>query len=86
MFLLLFCFVSNFYFCKVDLGPFKHRVDDGLDTRKAAFECMYTLLERLPSILHVADFVAPLVSGMDDEQEIKLQSYLILIKLALVFG
>jgi cullin-associated NEDD8-dissociated protein 1 len=71
---------------EVDLGPFKHRVDDGLDTRKAAFECMYTLLERLPGVVAVADFVHPLVSGMDDEQEIKLQAYLIIVRLALVTG
>ena len=61
---------------EVDLGPFKHRVDDGLETRKAAFECMYTLLERLPEILTVSDFVQPLISGLEDENEIKLQCYL----------
>lgn len=71
---------------EVDLGPFKHRVDDGLETRKAAFECMYTLLERLPDVLSVADFVQPLVSGLDDENEIKLQSYLIIMRLTSVAG
>lgn len=48
---------------EVDLGPFKHRVDDGLETRKAAFECMYTLLEKLTDVVTVAELVPPLLSG-----------------------
>jgi len=71
---------------EVDLGPFKHRVDDGLETRKSAFECIYTLLERLPSVLSVADLVQPIVSGLEDELEIKLQCYLILVRSAAVYG
>lgn len=28
----------------VQMGPWTHKVDDGLDTRKTAFETMYTLV------------------------------------------
>ncbi len=64
----------------MDLGPFKHRVDDGLETRKAAFECIYTLLEKLSDVVSVADLLPPLLSGLDDENEIKLQCYLIIVR------
>lgn len=33
----------------VDMGPWKHRVDDGLETRKIAFETMYTIVGELTS-------------------------------------
>lgn len=56
-------FVKKELIREVDLGPFKHRVDDGLETRKAAFECMYTLLEKLTEAIAVGDLVQPLLSG-----------------------
>lgn len=37
----------------VDLGPFKHRIDDGLELRKATFECLDILLTALPHVLQV---------------------------------
>lgn len=33
---------------EVSMGPFKHRVDDGLEARKSAYETIYTLLELSP--------------------------------------
>jgi hypothetical protein len=39
----------------VDLGPFKHRIDDGLELRKAAFECLDILLTGLPHVLQVGE-------------------------------
>ena len=31
----------------VDMGPWKHRVDEGLEARKTAYETMYTLVSGL---------------------------------------
>lgn len=48
----------------VDLGPFKHEIDDGLELRKAAFECMDVLLDTAPARINMADFVTHLLSGL----------------------
>ena len=45
------------------MGPFKHPVDDGLDGRKAAFECMYTLLETCLDRLDVYVFLEHVEKG-----------------------
>lgn len=52
----------------VDLGPFKHVVDDGLELRKAAFECVDTLLDSCLDQVNPSSFIVPyLKSGLDGE-------------------
>ncbi|MCD9639896.1 Cullin-associated NEDD8-dissociated protein 1 [Datura stramonium] len=68
----------------VDLGPFKHTVDDGLELRKAAFECVDTLLdtcldqEGIPhlSLFHIFNLVWMIIG------DVKMPCHLILSKLA----
>ena len=45
------------------MGPFKHEVDDGLDLRKAAFECMYTLLDTCVDRLDIFEFLSHVQVG-----------------------
>eukprot|EP01113_Clastostelium_recurvatum_P046299 TRINITY_DN809_c0_g1_i2.p1 TRINITY_DN809_c0_g1~~TRINITY_DN809_c0_g1_i2.p1 ORF type:complete len:1240 (+),score=410.29 TRINITY_DN809_c0_g1_i2:61-3780(+) len=66
---------------EVDLGPFKHKVDDGLELRKAAFECMYTLLETTFDRLDLSQFVHHLADGLKDHYDIKMMCHLMLIRL-----
>uniref|UniRef100_A0A914ZPD0 TATA-binding protein interacting (TIP20) domain-containing protein n=8 Tax=Parascaris univalens TaxID=6257 RepID=A0A914ZPD0_PARUN len=67
---------------EVEMGPFKHTVDDGLDLRKAAFECMYTLLETCLERLDVFEFMTHMESGLKDHHDIKLLTCLMLARLA----
>ena len=46
------------------MGPFKHTVDDGLDLRKAAFECMYTLLDTCLDKLDLFEFLNHVEDGL----------------------
>lgn len=48
----------------VDLGPFKHKIDDGLELRKAAFECMDVLLDAAADRLFLPDFTEHLRQGL----------------------
>ncbi len=54
---------------EVDLGPFKHKVDDGIPIRKAAFGLIDTMLEKLPEKLEVAEATAVTIKGLEDSAE-----------------
>jgi len=71
---------------EVDLGPFKHKVDDGLEIRKAAFECMYTLLDTCLDRIDIPAFVTNLVDALKDHYDIKMLAHLMLIRLAALAG
>jgi cullin-associated NEDD8-dissociated protein 1 len=61
---------------EVEMGPFKHTVDDGLDLRKAAFECMYTLLETCLDRLDIFEFLNHVEDGLRDHYDIKVWALL----------
>ena len=72
----------------VDLGPFKHTVDDGLELRKAAFECCDTLLDAcLPGEHEIvagaaSGYAEVLVTGLGDHYDVKMTSHALFAKLA----
>ncbi|XP_067622411.1 cullin-associated NEDD8-dissociated protein 1 isoform X2 [Eurosta solidaginis] len=69
---------------EVEMGPFKHTVDDGLDLRKAAFECMYTLLEQGLDRVDVKQFLGHVQVGLRDHYDIKMLTYLMTARLAVL--
>lgn len=72
---------------EVDLGPFKHKVDDGLENRKAAYETMNTVLDTCHDKVELSPFIAQLVEGLKDPSyDIKMLAHLMVIRLAAVAG
>ncbi|XP_040569539.1 cullin-associated NEDD8-dissociated protein 1 [Lepeophtheirus salmonis] len=67
---------------EVEMGPFKHEVDDGLDLRKAAFECMYTLLDNCVDRLDIFEFLSHVQDGLKDHYDIKMLTYLMVARVA----
>ncbi|KAJ8398852.1 hypothetical protein AAFF_G00417600 [Aldrovandia affinis] len=67
---------------EVEMGPFKHTVDDGLDIRKAAFECMYTLLDSCLDRLDIFEFLNHVEEGLKDHYDIKMLTFLMLARLS----
>ncbi|KAI8366037.1 armadillo-type protein [Radiomyces spectabilis] len=66
----------------VEMGPFKHKVDDGLEVRKAAYECMYALLSTCLEKIDVYEFLNRVRAGLDDQHDIKMLTNLTLIRLS----
>jgi len=69
----------------VQMGPWTHKVDDGLEARKTAYETMYTLLDTCLSKLDLHEFLGRVIPGLsDDSDEIKVISHMLLFRLAQV--
>ncbi|ULT91890.1 hypothetical protein L3Y34_009525 [Caenorhabditis briggsae] len=68
---------------EVEMGPFKHLVDEGLDLRKCAFECMFTLLESCVDKIDISAFSVVMEVGLSDmNHDVKLLNYLTLQRVA----
>jgi cullin-associated NEDD8-dissociated protein 1 len=66
----------------VDLGPFKHKVDDALPMRKSAMSIFALCLEKLPGCLDVASFMPILDKSLTDVEDIQLQAHHIIALVA----
>ncbi|KAI1951384.1 hypothetical protein LOZ12_002517 [Ophidiomyces ophidiicola] len=66
---------------EVQMGPFKHKVDDGLELRKSAYETLYTCVETAHSILNIAEIYDRILAGIQDEQDIRTLCNLMVSKL-----
>jgi cullin-associated NEDD8-dissociated protein 1 len=66
---------------KVDLGPFKHTVDDALPLRKAALS-IFSTLETIPGCIDMSAFIPLLVNSLSDPSEdIQLQVHQTIISM-----
>jgi cullin-associated NEDD8-dissociated protein 1 len=71
----------------IQIGPFQHTVDDGLELRKAAFECMYALLDMCATATDAPildTYLACLIAGLLDQHDIQLLSHLMLCRLCVL--
>ncbi|KAJ5239116.1 hypothetical protein N7468_003735 [Penicillium chermesinum] len=66
---------------EVQMGPFKHKVDDGLELRKSAYETLYASMDTSFSQSHTSDLFDRVIAGLEDEQDIRTVSNLMTSKL-----
>lgn len=69
---------------EVMMGPFKHKVDDGLEVRKSAYETLYALMETSFSRINILDFYDRVITGLNDEHDIRSLCNLMLTKLVVL--
>ena len=54
---------------EVDLGPFKHKVDEGIPIRKNAYALLDTMVEKIPERSDLAHITDVSIKGLDDSAE-----------------
>jgi len=70
---------------KIDLGPFKHVVDDFLPLRKAAISIFATCLEKCPRTINFASFMPILTKALGDVEDVQLQAHQIVTSMCSKF-
>jgi len=65
----------------VDLGPFKHTVDDALPTRKSTLSIFSKCLENCPGSLDIPMFMPILAKALEDVEDVQLQAHHIVISM-----
>ncbi|KAI0271714.1 TIP120-domain-containing protein [Gloeopeniophorella convolvens] len=67
----------------VQMGPWQHKVDDGLEARKTAYETLYTLLDTSLTKLDLNELLTHVLVGLADQSdEIKVICHMMLFRLA----
>ncbi|KAI0108589.1 armadillo-type protein [Nemania sp. FL0031] len=69
---------------EVQMGPFKHTVDDGLEARKSAYETLYSLMETSFPRVSSPEFYDRIIAGLDDDNDIRALCNLMLGKLIVI--
>jgi cullin-associated NEDD8-dissociated protein 1 len=69
---------------EVQMGPFKHMVDDGLELRKGAYETLYALMETAFSRISIIDLYDRIVDGLGDDNDIRALCNLMVSKLVYI--
>ncbi|KAG9248962.1 cullin binding protein-like protein CanA [Calycina marina] len=69
---------------EVMMGPFKHKVDDGLEVRKSAYETLYSLMETAFQRINVLELYDRVIEGLKDEHDIRSLCYLMVHKLSVL--
>jgi len=54
---------------EVDLGPFKHKVDEGIPIRKAAYALLDTMVEKIPERVDCSHITEVVIKGLEDSAE-----------------
>ena len=54
---------------EVDLGPFKHKVDEGIPIRKNAYALLDTMVEKMPERSDIAVITEVVIKGLEDSAE-----------------
>ncbi|KAI9840396.1 MAG: hypothetical protein M1837_001654 [Sclerophora amabilis] len=66
---------------EVQMGPFKHSVDGGLELRKSAYETLFALMETGHSRINIVEFYDRVIAGLEDDHDIRVLCNLMLTKL-----